>query len=1357
MDVLPAEAQKLRQLVQTWTEHAEYELEATFGVGGKVNATAFFAIAQRLRSKGYEPLAQEDKLNIILPERIRFTITGTGLIQQYCRDDNIADKPFIAIIKDRTFIESNLDLDEYDTRVKLRREKELDHEDARIREVLERWSVHRKAFRLIRRWSFAGKGVQFDLSIVRQTRSDPRGDFRWVRTFNEADFLKDPVAYEVEVELKRTGDLDTDLSSKDLIRGVGEVLRGYQGNSLLLRKTVKNRVLDSYKQLTGTDAFRGVSPVTLEVENMRAPPEDGVPNIRTGYNVTDKADGLRVLAFCDRKGELYMIDMGMNVYRTGLQREPCAGSLLDGEWVTKDAKGQAISQLLLFDIYFAPGAMRVDDKPFVVGGPDGAAITAPAEAGDEPDSRYTQLRRWTNMWNEGDGPTFTTAGVNATNKLLVAEKRFYFAARDAIFKYAARTLDKARPYYTDGLIFTPNSHPLPPRAGDTFKEQFKWKPSHDNTIDFLVTFEKSVENPLQDKVTIGINPTTNETSRYKTMRLYVGSSKTAVEEDPRAAVLFGQEFVEKRRGGKKDTYRPIPFNPRDFPDTMAATCYRNVELDLETGDEFVLTEGTGEPIRDRSIVEMAYDPAREPGWRWYPLRIRHDKTERLQRGVLARTLNSEKVANSVWNSIHEPITESMIRTGAEEPSEEEVAAIMASRLGMEDIGKKYYERKAPKQDLEAVRGLRDFHNRYIKEDILLRVALGGGDKRLIDVGCGKAGDLQKWRRANAAFVLGVDSAGENIRDPENGAYRRYADTVAGRPEGQVPPMVFVIGDASKPLMDGQAGATPEERDILRAVFAHVNPEGALPPYLESVAAGALRGGADAVTSMFTLHYFFKDGETFDGLLNNLDQTLKTTGYFVGTCFDGDRVFNLLRNTPRGSSKVGKVGETLLWTITKEYDAEELVPSDDSFGMAIDVEFVSIGTKQREYLVSYELLRQKLETIGLVPLTPEECRKLGLTASTNLYDASYAMSKKKYAMDAAVKEFSFLNRWFIFKRKGAKAAAAAVDADEVEEAVAAEIGEEINNAIAGTQARIPQPLVATEGNTAPGAEPIAMAAEATPAVGVSTVKIRRKKPAIQTISNAINELNPDALAAGMAAASPSRGFQAAPESVIREVPVTAGVGEKKTFAPAMVFQFYPDASVKDVLKVGDPDAGRWLSLIAPFPIKDEETGVVYPSVEHFYAGMKYKLATDKPALATSVMSQQGTVHQKYLRQRQEETGAGARALSSDRDWTLLKEEGAEVKRQSRPEAIAKYGAMYNDAAWLAAKDDVLRTALAYRWKHDKRLRAAVEGARKANKYLLYYTGSASGSELGGKRTMEGLIDGANKVGKILMELANFPAF
>ena len=56
-------------------------------------------------------------------------------------------------------------------------------------------------------------------------------------------------------------------------------------------------------------------------------------------------------------------------------------------------------------------------------------------------------------------------------------------------------------------------------------------------------------------------------------------------------------------------------------------------------------------------------------------------------------MNDEGTANSVWNSIHNPITVSMIRSGNEEPTEEEMKDLIKSRDT--DISKKYYERKAP--------------------------------------------------------------------------------------------------------------------------------------------------------------------------------------------------------------------------------------------------------------------------------------------------------------------------------------------------------------------------------------------------------------------------------------------------------------------------------------------------------------------------------------------------------------------------------------------------------------------------------------------------------------------------------------
>ncbi len=1313
MDVLPAEAQKLRQLVTAWSEHDDYELETTLGPKGNVDVTSFFAIAQRLKAKGYEALPQEDRLNIILPERIRITLAGSGIIQQYCRDDSLNNKPYSAMIKDRTFVESNLDLDEYDLRIKVRREIEMATDDAKLREVLERWSVHRKAFRLIRRWSFAGHGVQFDLSIVRQTQRDARGEFKWVRSFKEQNFLNDLPIYEVEVELHRTSGITISDATKNLVKGIGEVLRGFQKNSILIRNSIKNRVLNGYRQLTGTDQFRGVAPVTMEVHNMSSTVINDVPNIRTGYNVTDKADGLRVHAFVDKTGELFMIDMGMNVYKTGLMKESCASSLLDGEWVTRDRSGTGVSQLHIFDIYIAPGGEVIDQLPFRYIPPAGEP--RPTE---EPRSRFVEMKQWFAAWNE---PRIIAQGINDSNKLLVSIKDFKFArAGPGIFNAASIVLDTQMKYYTDGLIFTPNDAPLPQRPGESFKGQFKWKPSHDNTIDFLVNFEKDPEAPMTDKISIGINPVNNTTSRYKTMRLYVGTRSTPEEIDPRQAILYEADAFKDMVQNQKSGYRSIIFVPTDYADANASLCNREVQLDIETGDEFILTEGTKEPIRDRSIVEMMYDPQREPGWRWVPLRVRHDKTERLMRGILSRTLNNEQVANSVWNSIHNPVTEFMIRKGSDEPSEEEIKSFGDSYKVSDTIGKDY-ERKENKADLLLVRGMTDFHNNYIKDTILYRIALSGGSKTLLALECGEGGaDLRIWLKGTIKFALGIDTSPNAIKNPQSGAYKRYVGFINRAKEAgtQVPPMVFVIGDASRNLIDGSAGAVAEERDMLRSIFGRIKPEAKIPSFVERNAANQLRDGVDVISCMFRVNRFFESVELFDGFINTINDNLKVGGYFVGCGFDGDAVFNMLRSFELGQSKMGIIGDTPIWSITKSYDKDDFGADNDSLGLPVDVNFISIGTVQREYLMNFDLLVDRLRNIGVELLTDTESREVGLasTLSTNMFDVSHAMADRagrKFTMDPVVKQFSYLNRWFVFRRKGTSAGPLPGEGPIAAAKASRKVGEEeVENVIEGTTKRIPD-------------VPMNLPATTT-GLPVATMTVKRKRPS-----------------------------RSAATAVAVE-PEQLSVSADKVFTPSQIFQFSADASQQDVLKIKEPGAGRWLSLNAPFPIPDPENPeVIYPSVEHYMAGMKYKLATDKPELAKTLMSQGGKIHQKYLAMR---SATAPATVSSDRDAGALKEEADEVKMESRPQAMAKYGVVYNDSQWLAAKDRVLSEALQYRWMHDKRFRKIVEAARDQGKYLLYYTGPVSGSELGGKRrTTDGRIDGANRVGKIIMTLANYPPF
>lgn len=1353
MELFSAEAESIKKRVEDWLSHPNYELEATFGkagANGEVNATTFLEVAQRLRAKGYRALPQGDYMTVITPEHIRFTLASLGVIQAYCEDDTMAGKPYTAMIKDRATPESQVDLDDYDTRIKVRRETEIAPDDAQIMKLFESWPQQKKAFRMIRRWSFEGDGIQIDMSIIRGTVKARSGDYKWQRKFREQDIMTTAPTYEIEVELTRKQDDTVEAATKRIIRGIGEVLRGIQKNTILIRNSVVVKVKNAYKELTGTDLFRGPALRTLGKDNFMADHPPKVPNIRDGYNVTDKADGLRTMGFVDSKGDLYLIDMGMNVYRTGLQRPELRLSLIDGEWVTKtkDDPPKPMQQFLVFDIFYMTDKRDVSQFPFQAGAVLPVAEGAPPASAPHPDdSRYNQLKAWVSTWNKGDGPKAIT-GLTAQTKLQIAGKEFFFAkAGDAsIFRAATRVLTTARPYYTDGLIFTPNANPLPQKPAATFWEQFKWKPPRDNTIDFLVVTEKVAGPKSQDKIITGVKPGLGgETVTYKTLRLFVGSRT----ENPRDVILNRRDLPRRDRtfeGKKGKDYKPVAFTPKEFPDPLASFCSLPVHRDPDTGEEYVMTEHSKEPIQDKTIVEMAYDPSQPAKWRWVPLRVRMDKTERLQRGIISRTLNSDGVAEDVWNSIYDPVTETMIKTGAAEPTEEELA-LLGQRV-RESSSRQYFDRQGPEADERLAAGMKKFHSRWIKETILYGVGLKGGDKSLLELACGVAGDLHKWMRMNVSFVMGIDYASKNIMDTEDSAYTRYMGQMVerGGPDS-IAPMVFAIADCSKPLVDGAAGANEEEKDILRSVFGKVRPVGAVPPFVEQVGASRLKMGADCVSCMFAIHYMFESAGKFNGFLRNLSETLKVGGYFIGCCPDGEKVFNLLRGTPTGTAKKGEESGVVLWDITKQYDEDDIPAGDGGFGMGIDVEFITIGKGHREYLVPFTLLEDKLRTIGCELLTGEELKEVGMLNSTATFDVSWAMAQKKgekFPMGPAIKEFSFLNRWFIFKRKRQESMAAAISAGV---SASANVG-------APTTTVVPNANSATLGRA--GNLKKNATAQAAAATAVQDATAKQDATAVGAVGTAGMTLA-ERRAAARAAANAEPGSTPA-----RTVPVAAGPAADpallgRSYTEGEVFLFYSKAGVKkDVLGIKDPGAGRWLAPSSRFPIEDAEDSTIYPSVDHYIAGMRAKMATDKPELAKTLFSREGTIHQKFLGDRLALTNAGTKPLSEEEDARLLEAEIAAVKDAMRPPYLKRYKATVNEATWATVKDTVLQQAIEQRWTKDARFRRIIEAARDRGKYLLYYTPGSSVSNVGGVRsTQSGRIEGENKIGKIMMKLAGYP--
>ena len=304
-------------------------------------------------------------------------------------------------------------------------------------------------------------------------------------------------------------------------------------------------------------------------------------------------------------------------------------------------------------------------------------------------------------------------------------------------------------------------------------------------------------------------------------------------------------------------------------------------------------------------------------------------------------------------------------------------------------------------------------------------------------------------------------------------------------------------------------------------------------------------------------------------------------------------------------------------------------------------------------------------------------------------------KKTYNMADTVKEFSFLNRWFIFKRMG-------------------EVGVSDIPKIT-----LPEPAAADE----------------------------EDRPEEEEGETSEGESGED-----------EEGEEEVEKEEVSETGARLPPRDRK-FADIEIFRIGVDARQADLLGVKDDkgkkdvNIGRWMGIAAPFPIPDPDDALVkYPTVEHYLAAMKFKLASNKPNLAKDLMSEKGKVHQDFALKRRAESVK----QESPRDFELLAEEAADVRRKMTKTYLNQYRVVFDENKWIPVKDKVLMDALKYRFEHDKRFRDGVEAARGLGKYLLYSTKiTAVASELGGTRSLAtGIIEGENKVGRFIMEIAGF---
>jgi hypothetical protein len=1118
------------------------ELEVKFGTKNikQITKNDFDNVFKKLISSGFKvSMSQEYSLKIQSEftdestgktklSDVRAEIYGLSDIQKYCRTDSLEDLNYRFVKKSAAMEGSEyirpLSIDDFNFRISYQKERLIPTASGLAQSILSNWQNNKKIFRYLNRTTLVHDSFPFhvDISIVKEShRRD--GYMTPEYTFKSAQVTACDPKYEIEIEMdnKAVGPgtrLQNGIVVADILRtGIKLVLAGMQGTNFPVsyhelgvaakqyyymlyphekeKKSGQGQGQEhegSMRLHAHTDEnikliphhFIGPSSYTLQVLNI-APvnPDCTIPNIRTNYSVTDKADGMRKMLYIAPNGRIYLINTNMDMEFTGAvsQEEKLYNTLIDGEHILHNKYGEYINLFAAFDIYFMGGRdvrrnafinISIEEQNIMRARESLMRDPEDIDAEEEFKQRQAQLHEIGSAGDEfesasksrtskakggmreegedvgaGAGVVSTTRNPEASRiellkqaiqamsiravvqgeivpikihvkkfEIVSGEKNIFMCCKTIIAGQKAGVYE----YNTDGLIFTPTNTGVAsnkigvagPMHKVTWDLSFKWKPLNQNTIDFLITTKKS-QTTMTDFVGNifegGIDTLRSEQlQQYKTIILRVGYDERKHGYLNPCAAIIDDKIPSASDVDLEEGYKPLPFYPTNPYDPDTHIC--NIPLREDENGVAQMFTAENEIFEDETIVEFSYDASRPKHWQWVPQRVRYDKTSEYRKGI-KNYGNAYHVANNNWYSIHNPITEEMITIGENIPDE----------LADDDI---YYNRSSGSGD-SYTRGMRDFHNLFVKRLLITKTSVKGNT--LIDYAVGKAGDFPKWIDAKLSFVFGIDLSKDNIENRLDGACARFLNY--RKKFHSMPYALFVNGNSSMNIKSGQALFSEKGKQIVHALFNEGPKDEGLLGKGVYRQYGKAADGFNISSCQFALHYFFETIEKLNNFIKNLSECTKVDGYFIGTCYDGNVMFNALRGVEKGNSITLRIKDTKVWEVTKDYSKTTFDNDISCVGYAIDVFQDSINKTIKEYLVNFTYFTQLMEYYGFQLLKREDAVALGLPNGAGMFSELFTRmeqdveqdvrQKNRYGgaiyMTPVEKQISFYNRYFVFKK------------------------------------------------------------------------------------------------------------------------------------------------------------------------------------------------------------------------------------------------------------------------------------------------------------------------------------------------------